>query len=300
MSPPYRVNSTLLVLALWGGAYPPTPAVWPDMEPEDRVAGRILKAEDDVQYIASLGRRFRVRFAGVVAPDRCQSQEDQAPAREAGNEQVVWSAMGIGSDGVFSGLVQEDTIRGRIARVIDGDTANVAAHGSCYSIRFQGVGAPERDQFGFAQSRDWVTAMLDGQEVRVTIEDIDRYNRIVGRIFLQDGLDVSAEIVRRGYAPAYPYFPFDDLDEFLRLEQDARAEARGLWSLESAGPEAGFRGTSRSPASDMPDEIRLLDDNDNGRISCAEARAHGIAPVRRGHPAYRYMRDGDGDGVVCE
>ena len=42
------------------------------------------------------------------------------------------------------------------------------------------------------------------------------------------------------------------------------------------------------------------DDNGNGRISCAEARAHGIAPVRRGHPAYRYMRDGDGDGVVCE
>ena len=294
------VAGALLALALWGGAYPPTPAVWPDMEPEDRVAGRILKADDDVQYIASLGRRFRVRFAGVVAPDRCQSQEDQAPAREAGNEQVVWSAMGIGSDGVFSGLVQEDTIRGRIARVIDGDTANVAAHGSCYSIRFQGVGAPERDQFGFAQSRDWVTAMLDGQEVRVTIEDIDRYNRIVGRIFLQDGLDVSAEIVRRGYAPAYPYFPFDDLDEFLRLEQDARAEARGLWSLESAGPEAGFRGTSRSPASDMPDEIRLLDDNGNGRITCAEARAHGIAPVRRGHPAYRYMRDGDGDGVVCE
>ena len=22
--------------------------------------------------------------------------------------------------------------------------------------------------------------------------------------------------------------------------------------------------------------------------------------VRRGHPAYRFIRDGDGDGVVCE
>ena len=45
---------------------------------------------------------------------------------------------------------------------------------------------------------------------------------------------------------------------------------------------------------------RALDDNGNGRITCAEARRHGIAPVPRGHPAYRYMRDGDGDGVVCE
>ncbi len=42
------------------------------------------------------------------------------------------------------------------------------------------------------------------------------------------------------------------------------------------------------------------DDNRNGRISCAEARAHGIAPVRREHPAYPFMQDGDGDGVVCE
>ena len=42
------------------------------------------------------------------------------------------------------------------------------------------------------------------------------------------------------------------------------------------------------------------DDNGNGRITCTEARAHGIAPVRRGYPAYEYMRDADGDGVVCE
>ena len=46
--------------------------------------------------------------------------------------------------------------------------------------------------------------------------------------------------------------------------------------------------------------LEMYDDNGNGRITCAEARAHGIAPVPRGHPAYQYMRDGDGDGVVCE
>ena len=46
--------------------------------------------------------------------------------------------------------------------------------------------------------------------------------------------------------------------------------------------------------------LATYDDNGNGRISCAEARAHGIAPVRRDHPAYEYMNDRDGDGVVCE
>ncbi len=48
------------------------------------------------------------------------------------------------------------------------------------------------------------------------------------------------------------------------------------------------------------DALAMWDDNGNGRITCAEAQAHGIAPVRRGHPAYQYMRDADGDGVVCE
>ena len=48
------------------------------------------------------------------------------------------------------------------------------------------------------------------------------------------------------------------------------------------------------------DALRLWDDNSNGRITCAEARRHGIAPVPFTHPAYPFMRDGDGDGVVCE
>ena len=55
-----------------------------------------------------------------------------------------------------------------------------------------------------------------------------------------------------------------------------------------------------APVTTQGSALALYDDNGNGRISCAEARAHGIAPVSRGHPAYEYMRDGDGDGVVCE
>ena len=65
------------------------------------------------------------------------------------------------------------------------------------------------------------------------------------------------------------------------------------------GPAAPTAGTPGAPAGDV-DALGLWDDNGNGQITCTEARRHGIAPVPRGHPAYRYMRDGDGDGVVCE
>ena len=48
------------------------------------------------------------------------------------------------------------------------------------------------------------------------------------------------------------------------------------------------------------DALERYDDNRNGRIACAEARLRGIAPVHRGHPAYKHMRDADSDGAVCE
>ena len=64
-------------------------------------------------------------------------------------------------------------------------------------------------------------------------------------------------------------------------------------SAESAAPAA-------KAEEDAVDALARWDDNGNGRITCAEARRHGIAPVPRGHPAYEFMRDGDGDGVVCE
>ena len=43
--------------------------------------------------------------------------------------------------------------------------------------------------------------------------------------------------------------------------------------------------------------------NDNGRVTCAKARAEACGvpiPVTKDHPLYQFMRDGDGDGRVCE
>ena len=56
----------------------------------------------------------------------------------------------------------------------------------------------------------------------------------------------------------------------------------------------------RNEAAGDSHALALYDDNGNGWITCKEARGHGIAPVGRDHPAYRYMDDRDGDGVVCE
>ena len=74
-------------------------------------------------------------------------------------------------------------------------------------------------------------------------------------------------------------------------------ESTALEPVVCAAP-SGSSGAAGGVAGD--DALGRYDDNRNGAITCAEARRHGIAPVPRSHPAYRFMRDGDGDGVVCE
>ena len=82
-------------------------------------------------------------------------------------------------------------------------------------------------------------------------------------------------------------------------------------TTEMIGPGAAGTRRASDPVSGRPDPspiapstgtdaLRRWDDNANGRITCKEARRHGIAPVPRGHPAYPFMHDADRDGVVCE
>lgn len=184
--------------------------------------------------------------------------------------------------GSFATLTPPSRTDGRIERVIDGDTADVASACRRFRVRFSGVDAPELGRPAGDRARDWVQATFEDRPVRWSAVGVDAYGRFLGNLELPDGTSVNQEIIRQGYAQ-----PFGG--------QSAEPSRSG-----EAGPPPSAPSTSR-PAAPEPVTDRLpWDDNGNGRISCAEARAHGITPVRRGHPAYPFMTDGDGDGVVCE
>ena len=187
-----------------------------------------------------------------------------------------------------------------VERVVDGDTIIVRDVGR---VRLIGVDTPETVhpgrpvEFFGREASAFTKRLVDGKRVRLAYDQqrTDRYGRTLAYVHLPDGTFVNAEIIRRGYGHAYTRFPFKYLERFRRLERDARRAGRGLWG--SAAPQAP---TAAAPPAGARAALARWDDNRNGRISCAEARRHGIAPVPRGHPAYGHMRDGDNDGVVCE
>ena len=198
-----------------------------------------------------------------------------------------------------------------VERVVDGDTIVVRGVGR---VRLIGVDTPETvdprrpvERFG-QEASAFTKRLLEGKRVRLEYDQdrTDRYGRTLAYVYLPDGTFANAEIIRRGYGHAYTRFPFKYLDRFRQLEQEARRAGRGLWGAAPAGDRRAASSSRRASSSGrgtsstLPAAVARWDDNGNGRITCAEARGHGIAPVFRGHPAYRYMRDGDGDGVVCE
>src|SRR5918992_1148644 len=121
-----------------------------------------------------------------------------------------------------------------VERVVDGDTLLLA---SGERVRLIGVDTPETkhpkkpvERFG-KEAAAFTTQMVEGKEVRLAYDQRrkDKYGRTLAYVYLADGTFLNAEIIRQGYGFAYTRFPFQYLEEFRRLEREAREAKRGLW-----------------------------------------------------------------------
>lgn len=88
------------------------------------------------------------------------------------------------------------------AYVVDGDTLIIQKT----QIRLFGVDAPEIDH-PYGNKAKWaLVSLCKGHKVRADITEQDGYGRTVARCYLQDGRDLSAEMVRLGLAIDWPKF----------------------------------------------------------------------------------------------
>ena len=129
-----------------------------------------------------------------------------------------------------------------VERVIDGDTL-VMEKGE--RVRLIGVDTPETkhpnspvEPFG-KEAAAFTRRMAEGKRVRLQFDaanasrahkDSTQQRRTLAYVFLEDGTLLNAEIIKHGYGFAYTRFPFARMEEFRRLEREAREQGRGLWA----------------------------------------------------------------------
>lgn len=131
-----------------------------------------------------------------------------------------------------------------VIHVADGDTLEAQMDGasSTIKVRFLGVNTPETvdprravECFG-KEASAFTKQLLEGKRVLLKedpqADNIDKYGRSLRNIFLEDGTDVNALLVRDGYAYAYVSFPQDKRRkaELKRLQEEAKLAKRGLWN----------------------------------------------------------------------
>jgi micrococcal nuclease len=125
--------------------------------------------------------------------------------------------------------------RVRVKRVIDGDTV-VLSDGR--KLRLVGMNTPERKRPLYKEATEALRELVDGEELtlRYDVEQIDQYRRSLGYLYKGD-LFINGEIVRQGLAYCYTWKPnVAHYDEFVELQQEARAANRGLWALDRPAP----------------------------------------------------------------
>ncbi len=127
---------------------------------------------------------------------------------------------------------------GKVIRILDGDSLIVRKQdGTDLEVRLFGIDAPEYRQPWSRRSREALEALAGDRWVRVDLVTVDVYGRSVAVIRrASDGLEVGREMVRLGHA--WVYRRYTDDETLFKLEDEARAAGRGLWSLSQKEREA--------------------------------------------------------------
>ena len=84
------------------------------------------------------------------------------------------------------GTAHAETLLGRVVGVADGDTITVLdADRQQHKIRLQAIDAPEKAQPFGQRSKENLSRLVFGKDVRVEWDKRDRYKRIVGKVWVQ-------------------------------------------------------------------------------------------------------------------
>jgi len=121
-----------------------------------------------------------------------------------------------------------------VTSVIDGDTIALS-NGT--RVRYLGVNTPEREQSFYEEAKRFNARLLSGKEVRLETGTVKRdgYGRLLAYVYVGEVL-VNARLIAEGLGYLFVIDPLGREEEWLRLQQDAQKQAKGMWKDGVPGP----------------------------------------------------------------
>lgn len=129
--------------------------------------------------------------------------------------------------------VNAATLTGLVVGVTDGDTITILDDTNTqHKIRLMGIDAPEKRQAFGNVAKKALSDFVYKKEVTVEYNKTDRYQRLIGKVFVND-VDVNLVMVSQGLAWHYVKYQneqsVEDRALYARAELDSRLLKRGLW-----------------------------------------------------------------------
>ncbi len=137
-----------------------------------------------------------------------------------------------------------------VVRVVDGDTIDVSIDGNIERLRLIGINTPETvdprkpvECFGVEASNK-AKAVLTGKKIVLESDpsqgELDKYNRLLRYVFLEDGTNFNLFMIKEGYAYEYTYdVPYKYQSEFKQAQKEAESNKAGLWGAMCSNPDTG-------------------------------------------------------------
>jgi len=132
----------------------------------------------------------------------------------------------------------------KVVEVVDGDTFFIQNR---QPIRLYGVNAPELGNCYSEESKNELTKMILGKEVRLTGLQADRYGRVVADVYLKDGTHINLHMVNGGFA-VYIRAYDQNIEKIKEVGGVARQNKIGIFSpncyqKEPENPKCKIKGT---------------------------------------------------------
>lgn len=149
------------------------------------------------------------------------------------------------------GHYQAETIMGRVIRVSDGDTLVLLSEAKEeIKVRMNFIDTPETAQAYGQKATMALTNLVKNQVVRLDSQEVDRYGRVLGTIFLKNQ-NINYQMVVDGHAWHYVQYAKKsqssaDFARYAEAELNARVTKKGLWSDENPQAPWLFRQKKRT------------------------------------------------------